>query len=387
MIDGEDFVFKSLSARERIVTVVQVLLLQHRESPTIQVEFDPSTLSETLSDVALSSRPGNSRGRAQSCPTEINPGFILNATRSDRNEVERVCRGELTRKTCNEEVLFATGTSIEKLMQSWTKEKQEQESKYKERAIDNVILNWSLSDFFDHFLSDDAPHSILRYQELEIGDTQVKATKWTPSDGDCITRTISFCHPIANSFGIGPSSTLATKKQTLHRYGDFGLCLATTTNISGVPAADTFHVADHWLVEQISSHEIRFSVLHETVFTKRTIFKRVIEASTKIEIKSWYTGYLAMLVGHVQGEDKASPIIPVRNLDASSTSRKWLSIWQVPAIAVALLALLCQNYMLNSQVRQLHMELKSIQQQQTIALQLMQEVLARSNTDHGTVRL
>jgi hypothetical protein len=268
-------------------------------------------------------------------------------------------------------------------MEEWKKEKQKQHSMYKERAIDNVILNCSLGDFFDLFLADEAPHSMIQYQEQKIGDTQVKATKWILDDNDCMTRTISFCHPIANSFGIGPSSTMATREQTLNRYGDFGICLATTTNVSGVPAADAFHVADYWLVEEISSHQICFTALHKIVFTKRTVFKRVIETTTKGEIESWYRGYLAMLVDRVQGQSNTRSVTALQNLVDTPTVRRSFSVWPLTAVVVALLALLIHNLMLNSLVRQLQVDVKSVQQQQIISLQLLQEVIARLNpADH-----
>ncbi|KAI2501161.1 hypothetical protein MHU86_13307 [Fragilaria crotonensis] len=384
MMDGEDFVFKSLSSRERVVAVVRTLLnnVMPRESSTIQLESEPSASPDSV-DLTVSSQPGNPRVRAQSCPTEIHPEIIFESTRSDRPQVELLCEDKPTRKASNGEASFATSTCTENLMEDWKKEKRKQESIYKERAIDNVILNCSLSHFFDLFLADDAPHSMIHYQEQIIGDTQVKATKWKLDDDDCLKRTISFCHPIANNFGIGPSSTMATRVQTLSRYGDFGICLATTTKVSGVPGADAFHVADHWLVEEISSHEICFTVLHKTVFTKMTVFKRVIESSTKVEIKSWYTGYLAMLADHVQGQSKTSSVSPVQDLDYRPTVRKWFSVWPSPAVVVVLFALLVQNFVLNYQVRQLQVEVKSVHQQQVIALQLLREVLIRSTpADH-----
>jgi hypothetical protein len=384
MMDGEDFVFKSLSGRERVVAMVRTLLynVMPRESPTLQLELEPSASHESL-DLALPSRPRSPRVRAQSCPTEVHPEIIFESTRSDRAQVERMRGDEPTRKTSNGEMSFATSTCTENLMEEWKKEKQKQHSMYKERAIDNVILNCSLGDFFDLFLADEAPHSMIQYQEQKIGDTQVKATKWILDDNDCMTRTISFCHPIANSFGIGPSSTMATREQTLNRYGDFGICLATTTNVSGVPAADAFHVADYWLVEEISSHQICFTALHKIVFTKRTVFKRVIETTTKGEIESWYRGYLAMLVDRVQGQSNTRSVTALQNLVDTPTVRRSFSVWPLTAVVVALLALLIHNLMLNSLVRQLQVDVKSVQQQQIISLQLLQEVIARLNpADH-----
>ena len=377
MMDGEDFIFKSLSDRERVVALVQALLrsMSPRESPTIQLELDHSTSSDL--ELTLTVPLVEPRTRAQSCPSDINqetPPFELKSIAENEVDSNQV---EPKRKTSIGEVSFATSTCTESLLEGWKKEKKAQESKFKERAVDELKLNCSLSDFFDRFLADGALHSVTRYQEQVIGDTQVQATKWILGDDECMTRTISFCHPIDNSYGIGPSSVMATRRQKLQRYGDFGLCMATATYVDGIPFSDAFHVADRWLVEQITSEEIRFTVLHDTVFTKRTIFKRTIQASTKAEIHSWYKGYVAMLMAQVQGQPKIESISPVQLVDKRETVRVFSFTALLPVIAVALLAMIGQNYVLYTQVRQLQVELKAIREQQTITLQLIQDAIAK----------
>jgi hypothetical protein len=292
MIDGEDFVFKSLSNRERIVAVIHALLrtFSPRESSTsVQVEVDTAALAQL--ELTPSANSARSRARAHSCPIEIDQEVPFAGVCGVGTQVD-LSRVEPARKTSNGDVSFATSTCTEGLLEGWKKEKLAQKSSFKQRAVDDFKLNCSLSDFFDRFLADDAPHSLASYQENVIGDTQVKATNWILADNECMTRTISFCHPIGNNFGIGPSSTMATRKQILHRYGDFGLSLATTTNVIGIPASDAFHVADQWLVEQISSDQISFTALHGIIFKKRTVFKRLIETSTTSEIQKWYKGYI-----------------------------------------------------------------------------------------------
>lgn len=379
MMDGEDFIFKSISNRERIVTVIQALLRNlspsgSRSTTTAQFDVDASALAQLeLTPLTNSVR---SRARAHSCPIEINqevsfeggPGVVTDADLS---------RIEPARKTSNGDVSFATSTCTEGLLEGWKKEKLAHESRFQERAIDDLKLNCSLSDFFDRFLADDAPHSLISYQENVIGDTQVKATKWILADDECMTRTISFCHPIGNKFGIGPSSTMATRKQTLHRYGDFGLSLATVTNVIGIPASDAFHVADRWLVEQISSDQISFTALHGIIFTKRTVFKRVIETSTMSEIQKWYKGYSTMLTNQIEGEQKVGAVVSFQHaVDEPETVRKFNIYFFGTTVIVALFALFFQNYVLHSQVQKLQAEINSIQQQQTIALQLIKDSIA-----------
>lgn len=381
MIDGEDFVFKSLSNRERIVAVIHALLrnFSPRESSTsVQVEVDTAALAQL--ELTPSANSARSRARAHSCPIEINQevpfaGVCGVGTQVDLSGVEPA------RKTSNGDVSFATSTCTEGLLEGWKKEKLAQKSSFKQRAVDDFKLNCSLSDFFDRFLADDAPHSLASYQENVIGDTQVKATNWILADNDCMTRTISFCHPIGNNFGIGPSSTMATRKQILHRYGDFGLSLATTTNVIGIPASDAFHVADQWLVEQISSDQICFTALHGIIFTKRTVFKRLIETSTTSEIQKWYKGYITMLMNQIEGQQKGGTIVSLQHVvDEPETARKLNITYLGAAVIVALFALFCQNYILQSQVHQLQAELNSIQLQQAISLQLIKDSISRGSS-------
>jgi hypothetical protein len=160
MIDGEDFVFKSLSNRERIVAVIHALLRNFapRESSTsVQVEVDTAALAQLeLTPAANSAR---SRARAHSCPIEINQEVPFAGVCGVGTQVD-LSRVEPARKTSNGDVSFATSTCTEGLLEGWKKEKLAQKSSFKQRAVDDFKLNCSLSDFFDRFLADDAPHTL-----------------------------------------------------------------------------------------------------------------------------------------------------------------------------------------------------------------------------------
>eukprot|EP00545_Synedropsis_sp_CCMP1620_P005390 CAMPEP_0119018816 /NCGR_PEP_ID=MMETSP1176-20130426/20283_1 /TAXON_ID=265551 /ORGANISM="Synedropsis recta cf, Strain CCMP1620" /LENGTH=473 /DNA_ID=CAMNT_0006972895 /DNA_START=389 /DNA_END=1813 /DNA_ORIENTATION=+ len=462
MMDGEDFIFKSLGDRDRVGALIRALLLQQKRqqsSPPHQVELNPSvSLSSSNSDENTAAHNNNNnindittmemtsmtaaspitatepppplmeaRMRAQSCPSDmmhLEPSFELESIAEHDNEATATAAAttillfeERERKQSMSSSVVtnaSTTSSTERLLlEAWRTEKQTQQSNFPERAVDGlVVTNCSVPHFFDQFLADDAPHSIASYQQNVIGDSQVKVTKWIVLDDDntngddttnVMTRTVSFCHPISNNFGVGPSSTMATRKQTLHRYGDFGLCMETSTFVEGVPACDAFHVADRWLVEEETAAgnnddhdtpQINFTVLHETVFTKRTMFKRMIESSTKTEVKSWYKGYVELLIKQTRGDrpnktttdDVFSTELtaPVRNKQTASdyTSGRrsdWSSIWtmlRIPIVVLALVAVMVQNYCLQSQVRDLQVHLAAVQQEQTMVMHLVQAALA-----------
>lgn len=175
----------------------------------------------------------------------------------------------------------------------------------------------SLDDFYSKFLGDGAEQSMPSYQKAVIGDTEIVCPSWivdSSSHQQTLKRTISFRHPI-NSMGMGPSSATARRVQTLSRYGHYGLIMETTTHVEGIPAADCFHVVDRWLVESEGNDEVRWTVQIESIFTKKTMLKTIIEKSTKKEIKRWYNGFVEL----VQREAKGSARTPAEVIVAHTS--------------------------------------------------------------------
>lgn len=378
MMDGEEFIFKSLSDRERVLGIIKALLalMTPRASPTVEVLASSTSESSLLLEqelVASASANNQQRGRSHSCPTDIarveesSSGDPMNET----IDLGIIAEHPPERKVSNGEVSTATSNCTEDLLEAWSKEKQCQESNFTERAVDGLKVKCSIGDFFDKFLADDASHSVEQFQTDQIGDTQVQATNWILEDDGSMTRTITFCHPISNKFGVGPSSAMATRRQTLKRYGDFGMCMEASTAIEGVPAADTFYVSDRWLLEE-SGAAIKFTVLYKTVFTKRTMFKRMIEQSTKSELKSWYEGYVKVLMMQTQDSVTAANESPVQlAVDKSDVVKMPTRVLLLlPIILVVLFAVIIQNWILHSQVQQLQSEVIAMRAEQVAVVQL-----------------
>ena len=149
--------------------------------------------------------------------------------------------------------------------------------------------------FHQLFLADGAPYSLERYQREEIGDKDIELAGWDAGDDGVLTRSMSFIHPVKNSFGVGPPEVRTTKQQRLKRYHHFGLYMENTTVVEGVPSADAFYVQDNWIVEAVNEDEVVLTVRFGTRFTKRALFKGLIEKNILKETTDWFKGYADMV--------------------------------------------------------------------------------------------
>jgi len=115
-----------------------------------------------------------------------------------------------------------------------------------------------------------------------------------------LSRTLTFVHPLSNNMVGSPKEARTTKHQVLRRYGDFGMTLENTTIVQDVPYADTFQVHDVWRItkqEEVDNKDscCILQVYFAPVFTKRTMFKNIIERSIRTGTKEWFEGYIDML--------------------------------------------------------------------------------------------
>mmetsp|Transcript_17506 Transcript_17506/g.25901 ORF Transcript_17506/g.25901 Transcript_17506/m.25901 type:complete len:503 (+) Transcript_17506:195-1703(+) len=402
MFDGEEFIFKSFSHRERVVVLVKKLIAAARAPETLVEESEISEtaiLTETVDDPDHQSRKDDevadgegtetiprtrsqsSDSMAQSCPTTIVidkvhdvdaeiPAELQSIRTQSNNSIALLSSEGPKRKS-------STGDLTEDLFESW-KKVSESKQKDEDTLVDGVMLDCSLSIFFDLFLSDDAMHSLSSFHEHEIGDTDIELTKWTNDHSGIMNRTFSFRHPISNKLGIGPSSTRVTQKQNLERYGNFGICMQTTTHVKGVPSSDAFYVSAKWLVESDNDNiNVRLKVLNKVVFTKGSLFKRAILSSSREEAKSFYERYVAMLISHVQGtSQEKSEELPTNELKSHSTFSVTTNIWFQVSILIVLVLFL-QNYLLRTQVQSLHNDLSILKQKQSETTELMKNILQR----------
>jgi hypothetical protein len=374
MMDGEEFIFKSLSDRERVVALV-VRLMNHLPLAETHVQQELNAVVPESLEASLPLSP--TRDRARSCPSDMNRSISLDldiiVEHDDRQPERKVSTGELSADT---------SSCTENLLDAWNKEKQSG-SMYTAPTVDSLKLNCSVSDFFDRFLSDDAPFSIPRYQAREVGDSSVKATKWVLDDAGYMTRKISFIHPISNSLGIGPSSARAERVQKLRRFGDFGLSMATVTNVRDIPACDAFHTTDKWFVDGIDDNNVSFSVLNETVFTKRSMLKRVIQSSVATEVRGWYEGYTAMLLSTLSGQRKEGQLLRAQVLPAVAPAPKTsrctfaMILLLLSVLILIMSAVLVQNYMLRVHLEYLRAELLALRRDQETTTKILDEIMVR----------
>ena len=110
------------------------------------------------------------------------------------------------------------------------------------------------------------------------------------------SRVLKFTHPIKNAVGFGPSEARTTRRQLLRRYQNFGITIENKTIVEGIPAADTFSVDDFWHIRSdgTDNNNVILSVNFEINFTKRSMFKTIIEKSVLRETRAWLLGYSRM---------------------------------------------------------------------------------------------
>ena len=164
-------------------------------------------------------------------------------------------------------------------------------------VLQSLHLPCTLDTFYHTFLVDGAPFSFERFQREHIRDHNVVVTPWEPSATDDKNvshqiRTLSFTHPIKRN--VGPTEAHTRRRQAVRRFGIYGITFTNTTHVDGIPAADCFAVHDFWtitpVVDKDADHPhtaITVSVRFAPRFTKRTLFRSVIERNIKRETKEW----------------------------------------------------------------------------------------------------
>jgi len=389
MMDGEDFVFKSLTDREAILKTLTNLKSYERpfqfvlpqlddrvESGSDELDEGVYTLKGLLDYKTLSP---HIRRRAQSEPHSMNvPEEAKGMLTQEINS--------LVRSRTTSSVDYSSVGSPPNFQEKWEKCKCSDDPPYDENVIKNMKIHCSLDDFYDELLADDATWSIPRFQRDIVGDSEIEVSPWAlyETAGETITRrTITFQHPIKAKFGIGPFSALARREQRLLQYGTYGMSLETSSFVKGVPAWDRFYVDDRWLIEQHDGY-VLLTVQYQTRFTSQTILKRLIIQSTKLEVKSWYDCYAKLLanvfpfqgsmeveVNMKQEDDSIIPTTPKMILTEASQC----VLFSPPVfILIFSLIMIVQTCFLQQEIlilkRQLHL-LKEEQLQSTKQLSLL----------------
>lgn len=250
----------------------------------------------------------------------------------------------------------------------------------------------------DMFLSNEASFPISRYQTERIMDKNVSYSKWNRREAADIyppifDRSISFIHPLNNS--VGPSQAKTNRQQSFQRFGTLGATLQNATFIQGVPGAECFRVEDRWVIESIDDNEgsVRISVYFQIVFSKRTIFKSIIQKNVKAETKKWFVGYAKFLRRALHEDDKKedsneSPPSPLGVSDSETEpisgeeeeeedNKKlfWSSRTMVWSLFVLLCVMALQIVNLQRSMYIMHSQLTALQQQNQELTAMMKQLM------------
>ncbi len=177
----------------------------------------------------------------------------------------------------------------------------------------------------------------------DIGELDVHTSPWElPSASkasESTSRTIQYTHPV--NAPMAPPTAKARKQQVLHKFGDAGLCVETCTVVEEVPMADCFVVEDRVWVHGAKdgsegcsvsvTFQIRFVkstfFLYSTPsvilfllilevqltkfclsssFAKGTMFRRVIENTTRKEYGVFWNQFAGLVRGLGKGSQEAA---------------------------------------------------------------------------------
>ena len=151
-------------------------------------------------------------------------------------------------------------------------------------------------------IDDNSGHSIEKFM-IGIGELHVDTTPWEQPQEPAqpATRIIHYTHPV--NAPMAPPFAKARKQQCLHKFGNAGLCLETCTVVEEVPMADCFVVEDRLWVHSHESEEdggvpsmtTHLSVTFQIRFVKGTMFRRIIENTTRGEYKSFWNQFAGMI--------------------------------------------------------------------------------------------
>lgn len=161
----------------------------------------------------------------------------------------------------------------------------------------NMKLGISLDEFYNLFLSDHAPKSLESYHR-DIGDSNVQSTRWesTLVDGFLAQkRKLTYRHPIKIAVPKAPSHGVASKAQTIVRFGNHGIHLTTETWINDVPFADCFYIADRLIIASEPDGGIRISMKFGNCFVKKTMFKKILNSASAKSVMEFHQAYIDSL--------------------------------------------------------------------------------------------
>lgn len=287
--------------------------------------------------------------------------------------------------------------AVENLAQYWLNLK---EQRLKETVLHEIHLPCSLDEFYEQFIANDCPHSFGSFQKSTIGDFELEVKKWEKNKESSATnssnRIITFRHPLKHK--LGPKDASMEKRQQLHLIPGHGILLKSCTYGKGFPAADAFHVEDMWIIEPRNADEsgrrgsgsgISMSVFFQIQYSKSTMFKKMIDASTKQEYTQMYDKYVDMVTSALGGEIKPGAAgaekkiedeTPKVVLETSTAETPLLRM--VILFAIAMMSILVLAYyisVLRSRIASLEEQMGEMRQNMLV----LRELMAAANDNHS----
>jgi hypothetical protein len=277
-----------------------------------------------------------------------------------------------TNTTSNTQAPLSTSTStLDELKTNF-------KNSYPEVIIDShIIPNYSLDEFYNQFLDDNAPCSMEVFQRNIIQDENIDLSVWTSLSTTSTNtntntnttqleqekihqqqyqkqkRSLSFLHPRRNA-KLGPSKAQTTREQVCTRVSSLGIVLDMKTKFEKVPYSDCFIVEEGWMIESCgdgsgnsgdNSGCVKLSIRLNINFVKKTLMKKIIYNQTKEEVKDWFKSYLQYLLKSREGgvdlrtEDR-NDVLVVEGVDEKKV--EW-SFSPVPALFVVIAILSFQD--------------------------------------------
>ena len=206
---------------------------------------------------------------------------------SFRSETEE--EPQIKKKKADEGTTYedAAATDEDDVWDKWDKFcETKRQNAYSEVALDEIHLSLTVDEFYNRVIRDNAPNSIGKFM-TDNGDFDINTTPWEPKDGQPTTRTIHYTHPV--NVPMAPPSANAFKTQYLHKFGECGLCLESSTIVEDVPMTDCFVVDDRlWVCKDTENGGCFVKANFQIRFVKTTMFRRIIENATRSEFEKWW---------------------------------------------------------------------------------------------------
>ena len=172
---------------------------------------------------------------------------------------------------------------------------------------------------------EDSTREFLKLYHDKRGDTEFQCTKWKDTELGS-TREISIRAPVTGAPMLAPDSTrvFKTQRKQWHGMGDNQvLVFDTSQSMSDIPYGDYFTIEERWIVRPMCDGKWKgceFVATVELKFHKYTMFKGVIVARAKKDIKEANDLWAKMCTEHLQTSNDPREPNPIGGSSSSNTS-------------------------------------------------------------------